>query len=122
MKDKDTSRIERMLSCVMLYGVCAAAALLLIGGIINDMQHGGSPVKGHHFHGEPLNLRNPIDVLKAAFAGNVDSLIQAGVLLLLLIPLVRTALAAVGFYVARDRLYVWISLFVLAVLVLSLFL
>ena len=60
-------------------------------------------------------------IFRQALRGNDDCLIQAGVLLLLLNPLVRVALAAAGYAASRDRLYAGIAALVLAVLVVSYF-
>jgi uncharacterized membrane protein len=49
-----------------------------------------------------------------------DAMIQLGLLLLIATPILRVALAAVGFYLENDRLYLGVSLIVLTILVLSL--
>jgi uncharacterized membrane protein len=52
--------------------------------------------------------------------GDAQSIIQLGLLLLIATPIARVILAAVGFLLERDRLYFWVSLIVLAVLLYSL--
>ena len=49
-----------------------------------------------------------------------DAMIQLGLLLLIATPVFRVALAAVGFYLEGDRLYVGVSVIVLTILLLSL--
>lgn len=55
-------------------------------------------------------------------AGNPYAVMQAGVLLLLLTPLLRIAVAAVSFWMERERLYTLVSLAVLAIILLGLLL
>ena len=49
-----------------------------------------------------------------------DLPVQLGLLLLIATPIARVVLAAVGFAFERDRMYVVVSLIVLAVLLFSL--
>jgi len=52
--------------------------------------------------------------------GNSAAIIQAGVILLIATPVARVVFAVIGFAIERDRLYVAVSLTVLAVLMASL--
>ncbi|MDD5199597.1 MAG: DUF1634 domain-containing protein [Terrimicrobiaceae bacterium] len=114
-------RLRRLLARIMLWGVALAAVVMIAGGAIFLARHAGQKPGDHKFTGEPADLRHPVAIFKAALQGNDDSLIQAGVLLLLFNPLVRVALAAWGYAAARDRLYAGIAAFVFAVLLLSYF-
>jgi uncharacterized membrane protein len=53
-------------------------------------------------------------------AGDPAAVIQVGVLLLIATPVARVVFAVIGFALERDRLYVAVSLAVLAVLAASL--
>ena len=55
------------------------------------------------------------------FSGKPYAIIGAGLLLLIATPVVRVALSVVFFLVQADWLYVGITLFVLAILLISLF-
>jgi uncharacterized membrane protein len=59
-------------------------------------------------------------VVREAVAGKPYAIIGFGMLLLIATPVIRVALSVVFFLVQRDWLYVAITLFVLAVLLLSL--
>lgn len=111
--------LQTVLPKVMLYGVLAAAALLLVGGVVYLYHHGGDPVRDHVFTGEPRDLRDPASIVVSAFEGHTLSIIQAGVLLLLLNPILRVALALFGYALQRNVLYVFVSLTVLTVLLYS---
>jgi uncharacterized membrane protein len=114
-------RLESLLAKVMLTGVLIAAGVMLAGGMIFLIHHGGDPVRDHIFTGEPKDLREPKAILKDALRGHNASLIQAGVLLLLLNPILRVILSSVGYALQKDRLYAVISLIVLGVLLFSFF-
>jgi uncharacterized membrane protein len=59
-------------------------------------------------------------VVREAVAGKPYAIIGFGTLLLIATPVLRVALSVVFFLVQRDWLYVGITVFVLAVLLLSL--
>ncbi|HEY8903812.1 MAG TPA: DUF1634 domain-containing protein [Chthoniobacterales bacterium] len=114
-------RLRNLLASLMLWGVFIAAGIMIIGGVIFLAHHSGMRPGDHKFTGEPADLRHPGAILKAAFRGNDDCLIQAGVLLLLLNPLIRVGLAAWGYAHDGNKLYAGIAGFVFAVLMLSYF-
>lgn len=114
-------RLRALLARIMIWGLVLAAGTMLVGGIIFLAHHAGQKPGDHKFTGEPSDLRHPVAIVKAALQGNDDSLIQVGVLLMLLNPLVRVAMAALGYAVAKDRLYAGVAGFVLAVLAISYF-
>jgi uncharacterized membrane protein len=112
--------MEEKLSRVMLWGVLIAAAIMLIGGIVHLFLAGGQPVGDHIFRGEPRDLSDPVAIVLSAFQLHERSIIQLGVLLLLLNPLLRVVLSAVGFAQAHNRTYVLISVLLIAILTYSL--
>jgi uncharacterized membrane protein len=116
-------QLQVHLARVMLSGVLIAAAIMGAGLIWYLATHEGSPPGDHLFRGEPRYLESPISMIQHAFDRGADarrrSLIMIGVVLLLINPVVRVALAAFGFARQRDRLYALISLFVLVILLVS---
>lgn len=115
------STLRARLAKIMIWGVLIAAAIMLAGFVVFLAGHAGLPTGDRKFSGEPADLTHPRAILRAALAGNDASFMQVGVLLLLLNPLVRVALAAVGYAASRDRLYAGIAALVFAVLVVSYF-
>jgi uncharacterized membrane protein len=71
------------------------------------------------FHGEPADLRQVKGVLSDAFSGDGLGIMQLGLLLLIATPVARVAFSLAAFAVQRDRLYVVVTLTVLAVLTFS---
>jgi uncharacterized membrane protein len=72
------------------------------------------------FHGEPEALRSVAGIIHGALDLSGQAIIQLGLLILIATPVARVAFSAVAFAIERDFLYVWITLFVLAVLLYSL--
>lgn len=114
-------RLRRLLARMMVWGVLLAAAIMIVGLAIFLWHHAGQRPGDHKFTGEPADLRHPVAIFRAALRGNDDCFLQVGVLLLLLNPLARVALAAAGYAMTRDRLYTGIAAVVFAVLVVSYF-
>jgi len=101
-------------------GVLLASAVVLVGGILYVRQHSVAPVDYRTFSTEPASLRHSSQLLRLVATGDAAAIVQLGVLLLIATPIARVVFAVIGFAVERDRLYVAISLVVLAVLLFGL--
>ncbi len=117
---EEEHRIELGLAHLLRAGVIAAAALVLVGGIMYLRQDGAFHPDYARFNGEPSNLQHPLGVLAQALALRPLGLIQLGVLVLLATPVVRVAFSLLAFAKEKDRTYVWMTAVVLTILVLSL--
>jgi uncharacterized membrane protein len=113
-------RVEAIVAHLLRAGVLVAAVIGMVGGIVYLYRHGEQMPAYHIFMGEPNEYRSVADILGDSLAGYGRGLIQLGVLLLIATPVARVALCAFAFCRQRDRLYVGVSLFVLAVLLYSL--
>lgn len=117
--------LERRLARITVAIVLVSAALMLAGLALYLPVYGDRPQDDHMFTGEPAFLTNPADMvargLTPGSVGERRALIQVGVTLLLMTPVVRVIFAGAGFVAARDRRYALLSLMVLAVLVFSFF-
>ncbi len=114
------SRLERALGNVLRDGVILAGAVVAAGAAVFLVRHGGEAPQYGMFRGEPSDLRHVGGIMGDALAGRGRGLIQLGLLLLIATPVARVVFAAVGFALERDRMYVAVALFVLAVLAFSL--
>jgi uncharacterized membrane protein len=112
--------MEAMMGRLLQAGILIASAVVLIGGILYVRTHSGVPVDYRSFSSEPASLRHPGPLLRMVATGDAAAIVQLGVLLLIATPIARVVFAVVGFAVERDRLYVAISLVVLAVLMVGL--
>lgn len=113
-------RMERMISLLLRVGVIAASAVVLAGGIHYLYQYGGSVPHYGVFQGEPAYLRTVSGILGSALRFDGRGMIQLGLLLLILTPVARVVFSVAAFALQRDRLYVCVTLLVLAVLLYNL--
>jgi len=112
--------VEELIGTLLRVGVTLAAAVVLFGGAVYLVRHGLAAPQYHVFVGEPTDLRTIPGIVKEVLAFRGRGLIQLGLLLLIATPLARVAFSVVAFATLRDRLYVLVTLIVLAVLVYSL--
>jgi len=113
-------KLEQLIGNLLRAGVFIAAAVVLLGGILYLAQHGTGHPDYHSFHGESSELKSVAAVVKGAAGLDSRSIIQLGLFLLVLTPIARVVFSAVGFALERDYVYVVITVFVLAVLLVSL--
>jgi len=116
----DDRRLENIIGKLLRTGVLLAAAVVLAGAGLYLVNHHSEHVSFHAFVTEPAHLRTVPGIVASAFHLQGEGLMQFGLLLLIATPVARVALAVVGFYLERDRLYALVSLIVLAVLAFSL--
>ncbi len=113
--------VERLVSGVLRGGVLAAATVTAAGGVLYLARHGSETVDYRVFNGEPASLRTLEGIIRGAAGLRAEWLIAAGLLLLIATPIARVAVLLAVFLRERDRLYVFVSSVVLAILLLSLF-
>jgi len=114
-------RIEIIVGVLLRTGVILAAAVVFVGAVIYLWRHGHDIPNYTSFHGEPESLKSPADIFHGVLDMNARSIIQLGLLLLIATPVARVLFSAIAFALERDFMYVCITLFVLAVLLFSLF-
>jgi uncharacterized membrane protein len=112
----DDRRMETIMGRLLQAGVLLASAVVLVGGALYLKAHAGTPVNYRTFTGEAVNLRYPVRLLSSLKTGDPAAIIQLGILFLIATPVARVVFAVIGFVIERDRLYVLVSLIVLAVL------
>jgi len=113
-------RVERVIGNLLRWGVVLAAAVVLAGGVVYLVRHGTAISDDRVFRGEPSDLRDVSGIARGAVSGHGRHLIQFGLLLLIAVPVARVAFSVVAFALQRDRVYVLVTLLVLAVLLFSL--
>ena len=113
-------RVELAVSRILRAGLFLAAALVVAGGALYLTRHGTEFPHYRVFKGEPAELVSVPAIARDALAGSGRGVIQLGVLVLLATPVARVAFSVAAFALQRDRLYVGVTLAVLAVLSYSL--
>jgi uncharacterized membrane protein len=112
----DDDRMELIMGRLLQVGVLLAAAVVLVGGVMYLFAHAGEGTNYRVFVPRPVQLRHPAALLSGIAHGQAAAVIQLGILLLVATPICRVIFAVVAFALERDRLYIGVSLLVLAVL------
>jgi uncharacterized membrane protein len=120
-KPLNDERVEALIANLLRTGV-VIAALVVIGGAVPYLAaHPWAHVTYRAFQGEPDELKAVSGIVRNAFSGDPRGIMQLGLLLLIATPIARVVFSAGAFAVEGDRMYVGFTLFVLAVLLYSLF-
>jgi len=114
------ARTEAIIGNLLRAGVFISAALVLIGGVVYLRRDGAARPHYGAFQGEPEDLLNVSGILHSAMSLHGRGIIQLGLLILIATPVARVVFSVIAFALERDRLYVLVTLIVLAVLTFSL--
>jgi uncharacterized membrane protein len=117
----DDARMEMIMGRLLQVGVLLSATVVLAGGVMYMIGHAGERSNYRAFTAAPIQLRHPAAMLRGIARGDAVAFIELGILLLVATPICRVIFAVIGFALERDRLYVAISLAVLAVLLFGMF-
>ena len=112
-------QVEEAVGNLLRIGLLLATAVVIAGAVIYLGRHGGEQPEYRIFHGVPPDLRGLGGIADLAADWRGRGIIQLGLLILLATPVARVAFSIVAFALQRDRLYVAITLVVLAVLLYS---
>jgi uncharacterized membrane protein len=119
-RDWTDERVADLVGRLLRLGVLLAATVVAGGGLLYLARHGGEPVGYHVFRGEPHALRSVPGIVSSVTGFGARGIIQLGLLLLIATPVARVAFSAIAFMLERDRMYVIVTLIVLATLLYSL--
>jgi uncharacterized membrane protein len=114
------ARIDSIIGNLLRIGVVVASVVVMVGGGLYLTRHGNELPNYHIFYGEPSELRSVWGIIKYAGTFSGRGIIQAGLLLMIATPVLRVAFTVVSFAILKDRIYVGVTLIVLAVLLFSL--
>jgi uncharacterized membrane protein len=114
------ARIDEIIGNLLRAGVIISSLIVLIGGGLYLTRHGTEAPDYHIFHGEPSDLRSVLGIMKDLSTFSSRGMIQFGLLVLIATPVMRVFFTVVSFTIQRDRVYVGVTLIVLAVLLFSL--
>ncbi|HEY7394543.1 MAG TPA: DUF1634 domain-containing protein [Gemmatimonadaceae bacterium] len=108
--------VEQLIGRLLQLGVAAAAVVTIIGGALLLMQHGSAQPMFSVFHGQPDYLTSLGGIARGVRELRSESIVQLGIVLLIATPIARVAFTLVAFLLQRDRVYVVVTLIVLALL------
>jgi uncharacterized membrane protein len=118
---RDTNlSLDGVVAKILQVGVVIAASVVLLGGVVFLVHHGGETFGFRTFKGEPADLCSVSGILKGALSFSGRGMIQLGLLLLVATPVVRVFFLMFAFAARKDKTYVIITLIVLANLLLGL--
>jgi uncharacterized membrane protein len=122
MSDSNWSdhRVEQTVGNLLRIGVLLSTAIVLVGGAIFLQRHANERSDHSVFGGEPGVLCDPVGIVREAWSLSGRGVIQLGLLVLIATPVFRVVFSAYAFWRQRDRVYVVITLIVLAVLMFGL--
>ena len=105
-----------------LLRICVILVVIIVGiGALLFLPSNASLITSYRrFAGEPLALRTVKNILGLAFSGDARGIMQAGLLLLVLTPILRVVFSVFAFLYEKDYLYVVFTLIVLGILAFSL--
>lgn len=118
-KFNDTD-LQSIIGNVLRYGVLIALTVAVIGGIILMFTKSGETVHFETFTAKETNLFEVFNnIITGVGQGNGEAIIFLGILLLFLTPALRLVLSLISFFMERDLLYVFITLIVIGIIILS---
>lgn len=111
------SEVGFMLQC----GVTIAAIIVLAGGMLYLRRAACQPLPNYaHFRDVSSPLVSVTSEWHGLLSGDASAIIGAGLLVLILTPVLRVLICVLGFLQKKNWLYVGVSSIVLAVLLYSL--
>ena len=108
--------MENQMGSLLRAGVILACGIMLAGGFVYILRHGGETKSYAVFHGEPASLESIRGIWREVRTGSARGIIQLSVLAMIATPVMRVAFAVYGFTRQRQWLFTGISLTVLALL------
>jgi uncharacterized membrane protein len=108
--------VEQVIGRLLQIGVFAAAAVAIAGAILVLVQHGSRAPAFREFHTAPDHLTSIGGILRGVRESRSESIVQLGIVLLIVTPMLRVAFTLVAFVLQRDRVYIAITTVVLALL------
>lgn len=109
-------RLETIIGRLLQVGVALAVAIVVCGGAAYLIAHRNELADRAVFVGEPAELESLSGILALAAGFDPGGVIQFGILVLIATPIARVVFSIYAFELERDRLYVAITLIVLALL------
>lgn len=114
--------VEKIVGKLLRFGVITASLVVLLGGILFLAQNGTQGRPDYHiFKGEENDFITFDGIFKGLFTFKPMAIIQFGVLLLIITPILRIIFSLIAFILEKDKLYVVITLIVLVIILGSTF-
>lgn len=114
-------QVDVILSRLLRIGLLLSAALVAAGAAVFLVRHGGETAAYGVFRQGPRAYREVGGILRETAGFRGRGLIMAGLVLLIATPVARVAFSVLAFLRQHDRVFVAVTLTVLAILLVSIF-
>lgn len=115
--DKDLALI---IGNIMRWGVIISLSLTFLGGVVYLLEHPSETISYKEFIEKDYSVA---EIFSRTFTGLLsfdgEALIMLGILLLFSTPVIRVLFSLFGFILEKDKLYIIITLIVLAIIFVS---
>ena len=115
---KDTD-MQAIIGWVLRAGVIISMLVVVFGGIVYLYRHGHEVHDYSRFKGVPDFVHSFSGIVNGIITFKGRAIIQAGIVLLILTPVIRVIFSAIGFLIEKDYMYVGLTLVVLFVIILG---
>ena len=114
--------LQKIIGTLLRIGVVSASIIAFIGGVIYLSVHGMESMPDYSkFHSEPAIYTTFSGIINGAFSFNARGIMQLGVVVLIMTPIMRIICSLFSFAIEKDRMYVVITFVVLCVILFSMF-
>ena len=110
-----------LISQLIISIIFVSSLLVLIGGTLYLIHHGHDTVSFQKFQGEPVTYTSFMGICKAALSLSARGLIELGLLFMVMGQAIRVLLTLILFALEKDKIFILISLFILIIMIYSLF-
>jgi uncharacterized membrane protein len=111
-------QLDQIIGNVLRGGVLLAFVIVAAGGFLYLLQHHSDSELYTHFSGVS-GLQTLGGIWESARQFDSEGLIQLGLVVLIATPVARVVMAGLGFALTGDRMYFFVSMIVLSILIYS---
>lgn len=119
-KNIDDKDLAFVIGNIMRWGVILSLSITFIGGIIYLVKDGNAAIDYSNFVEQDYSVK---DIFTNTFSGLLrlehTAIITFGILLLFSTPIIRVLFSLIGFVLEKDKIYIAITLIVLAIIFIS---
>jgi uncharacterized membrane protein len=116
MKKFRDADMPLLIGLVLRAGVVISISIVFLGGILYLYRHGHSVADYNKFKGIPEFVQYAAGLFNGAVNFKGQAIIQIGIMLLIVTPVLRIIFSTIGFVLEKDYMYVGISLLVLFII------
>jgi uncharacterized membrane protein len=113
--------IRLALSRLTIIGMVIAIILIVSGGIFNLIQHHQEVIRYQNFHGYAYTFHSFAALITNPSTSTPRTIIEFGLYILFITQIARVVVILLYFCKSKDKLFVIICLFILCILLLSMF-